>query len=64
MTTAEETAKDVALAAIDRIHVLRSAIKDALDERNPAEARRILDAVLAKTDVGKMKVWQKGEEPF
>ncbi len=60
----DDLATDLVLVSIERSNMLRSAIKSALEESSPAEARRILEAVLSETDVGEMKVWQEGEEPF
>jgi hypothetical protein len=67
--TADSTqfAVDMALHAIDRINFLRENMEEAVRlivSGKPARARQVLDRALEETEVGKMKIWQSGEEPF
>lgn len=62
-----DLATDLCLTALNQIKYLREQMEEAsrlIADGHPAKARWALDAALEKTDVGEMKVWQPGEEPF
>lgn len=67
MTINPDLATEVTLLAIDKTIYLREQMQlaaKALDAGRWRDAQDILRAALEKTDVGAMKVWQPGEEPF
>lgn len=62
-----DMAVDMTLNAIDKIIFLRVKMEEAVMKLRvgyPRDALDILQKALAETDVGKMKEWQPGEEPF
>lgn len=67
MTDTTDLATDLVLHSIDQITFLREQMEEAVRlivNDKPAKARQLLDAALEKTDVGTMKEWLPGEEPF
>jgi hypothetical protein len=62
-----DLATDLCLTAIDQTRHLRTQMKaavTALMDGKPIAALGILQTTLDETDVGEMKVWQPGEQPF
>lgn len=58
---------DLVLISIDKLLFLREQMALAvsrLDDEQLGAAREVLNAALEATEVGKMKVWGLGEEPF
>jgi hypothetical protein len=62
-----EMEQELILSSLDRVTFLRERMETAVRQiaaGKPKEARWTLDAALEATDVGKMKEWKSGEEPF
>jgi hypothetical protein len=62
-----DLATELVLHSIDTVVFLREQMEEAVRlivNGRSAKARQLLDAALEKTDVGEMKVWLPGVEPF
>jgi hypothetical protein len=62
-----DLATDVCLISIEKVIYLRNAMVAAVSALNAGDtegARIGLVDALKETDIGAMKVWQAGEEPF
>jgi hypothetical protein len=62
-----DLATDLCLTVVAQMLYLRQQMEEAVRlivDGHPGKARWVLDAALEKTDVGEIRVWQPGEEPF